>query len=135
MIRSLVALSVLGTLCIATPASAALHPFIDDGVLVELTDTQFERLQNVFYGINDLFPCIPGGPLVIDSPPPELPPYIPPTVQEPWTPPPSIDYNPCPPPTVTGVPETSTWLMLLTGFAAMLLAGRRRHSHSVAVDC
>lgn len=112
---------VLGLSLLASTAQARTYQFLDDGVPVTLNETQAERLQNVFFGINSLDPC-PWGPLVLwtfpTAPPPKfidreiLPPkpYVPPP---PYYPPGGGGGRPAP------VPEPGTWLLMLIGLASI----------------
>lgn len=114
---------------LASTAQARTYQFIDDGVLVTLSEARAERLQNVFYGINDLFPC-PWGPLVLWTfPEPPAPVWTPPEAPTPLAviePPGLIPNPPWPstPPSAPAVPETGTALLMLIGFASLIL-GRR----------
>jgi len=119
---------VLALSLLASAAQAKTYPFIDDGVLVELNETQAERLQNVFYGINDLDPC-PWGPLVLWTfPALPAPVWTPPQAPTPLAviEPPGLIPNPPWPPTpphVPTVPEPATWLMVAVG---LVVVGLRR---------
>lgn len=55
----------------------------------------------------------------IPTPPDYIPPYVPPYVNPP------IALPITPPPSVTAVPELSTWLMMIVGLVSLLCAKHR----------
>ena len=67
-------------------------------------------------------PLIPPESLVTPAPP--LAPYVPVTPVVPVIPSAPVIYPSAPP--VTVIPETSTWLLMLGGLIAVVIAGRRR---------
>lgn len=141
---------VAAALAFATPAHAQVHyPIITHTGNVTIIDT---GIHETFGGVTyDERLYIMGSwqgynnPMVdsesaewfpIASPPPIVPPPPPPVVPPP--PPPCVDCNPpppcltCdPPPVGPGTPETSTWLMMLIGFAGLGYASLRRATRHV----
>jgi hypothetical protein len=122
---------VLALSLLASTAQARTYQFIDDGALVTLSEARAERLQNMLYGVNDLFPC-PWGPLVLWTfPEPTAPVWTPPEAPTPLAviePPGLIPNPPWPstPPSAPAVPEMATWLMVAIGLAGIAAAKRAR---------
>jgi len=98
-------------------AQAAVYPLpVPDWVLPALEQAPAHSPEKVLLALWILgFPC----PELDDQFEPTSVPYTPP----PYTPP-LIYVPPNPPP--ASVPETSTWLLMLIGFASIVAAGLRR---------